>query len=65
MYPAHILESGEIQTVREHCRSTAELAARALRPIWLGFCMILENVKRNSDNIWKRLPGGMKPSGAA
>ena len=35
MYPAHILESGEIQTVREHCRSTAELAARALRPIGL------------------------------
>ena len=29
MYPAHILESGEIQTVREHCRSTAELLAFA------------------------------------
>ena len=35
MYPAHTLESGEIQTVREHCRSTAELAARALRSIGL------------------------------
>lgn len=35
MYPAHILESREIQTVREHCRSTAELAAKALRPIGL------------------------------
>lgn len=35
MYPAHILESGEMQTVREHCRSTAELAARVLRPMGL------------------------------
>ena len=35
MYPAHILETGERQTVREHCRNTAELAANALRPLGL------------------------------
>ena len=35
MYLAHIRESGEKQTVREHCRSTADLAAKALKPIGL------------------------------
>ena len=35
MYPAHILETGERQTVREHCRNTAALAANALRPLGL------------------------------
>ena len=35
MYLAHILESGEKQTVREHCRNAADLAAKALRPIGL------------------------------
>ena len=30
MYPAHIRENGEIQTVREHCRNTAALAAETL-----------------------------------
>ena len=35
MYPAHIRETGERQTVREHCRNTAVLAASALRPLGL------------------------------
>lgn len=35
MYPAHIRETGERQTVREHCRNTAALAATALRPLGL------------------------------
>lgn len=35
MYPAHIRETGERQTVREHCRNTAALAANALRPLGL------------------------------
>ena len=35
MYPAHIRETGERQTVREHCRNTAALAAAALRPLGL------------------------------
>ena len=35
MYPAHIRETGERQTVREHCRNTAELAANALRLLGL------------------------------
>lgn len=35
MYLAHIRESGEKQTVREHCRNTASLAAKALKPIGL------------------------------
>lgn len=35
MYLAHILESGEKQTVREHCWNAADLAAKALRPIGL------------------------------
>lgn len=36
MYPAHIRETGERQTVREHCRNAAAYAAKALRPIGLG-----------------------------
>ena len=35
MYPAHIRENGERQTVQEHCRNTAALAAAALRPLGL------------------------------
>lgn len=35
MYPAHIRETGERQTVQEHCRNTAALAATALRPLGL------------------------------
>ena len=35
MFPAHIRETGERQTVREHCRNTAVLAASALRPLGL------------------------------
>ena len=35
MYPAHIRETGERQTVQEHCRNTAALAAAALRPLGL------------------------------
>ena len=35
MYPAHIRETGERQTVQEHCRNTAVLAASALRPLGL------------------------------
>lgn len=35
MYPAHICETGERQTVQEHCRNTAALAAAALRPLGL------------------------------
>ena len=35
MYPAHIHETGERQTVQEHCRNTAALAATALRPLGL------------------------------
>lgn len=35
MYPAHILGNGERQTVQEHCRNTAKLAANALRPLGL------------------------------
>ncbi len=35
MYLAHIRESWEKQTVREHCRNTASLAAKALKPIGL------------------------------
>ena len=35
MYPAHICETGERQTVREHCRNTAALAAAALRSLGL------------------------------
>ena len=36
MFPAHIRETGERQTVQEHCRNTAALAATALRPLGLG-----------------------------
>ena len=35
MYPAHIRKTGERQTVQEHCRNTAALAAAALRPLGL------------------------------
>ena len=35
MYPAHIRETGERQTVRAHCRNTATLAAGVLRPLGL------------------------------
>ncbi len=35
VYPAHIRPNGERQTVREHCRNTAALAANALRAIGL------------------------------
>lgn len=35
MFPAHIRETGERQTVQEHCRNTAALAATALRPLGL------------------------------
>ena len=35
MYLAHIRENGVCQTVREHCRNTAALAADALRPVGL------------------------------
>ena len=31
MFPAHIRETGERQTVQKHCRNTAALAATALR----------------------------------
>ena len=35
MFPAHIRETGERQTVQKHCRNTAALAATALRPLGL------------------------------
>ena len=41
MYPAHIRETGERQTVQEHCRNTAALAAAALRPLGLEKCAYL------------------------
>ena len=41
MYPAHIRETRERQTVQEHCRNTAALAAAALRPLGLEKCAYL------------------------
>ena len=66
MYPAHILESGEVQTVREHCRSTAELAARALRPIGLTQSAYLDRTAGFSGTKALRLfPGQAHQPGKA
>ena len=37
MYPAHIRETGERQTVQEHCRNTAALAATGARVLLCDF----------------------------
>ncbi len=53
MYPAHIRETGERQTVREHCRGTAALAANTLSSIGLEksayLAGLLHDAGKNKD----------------
>ena len=66
MYPAHIRETGERQTVREHCRNTAALAANALRPLGLEKSAYLagllhdagKNKKEYEDYLLEAAAGG-------
>ena len=66
MYPAHIRETGERQTVREHCRNTAVLAASALRPLGLEKSAYLagllhdagKNKKEYEDYLLEAAAGG-------
>lgn len=66
MYPAHIRETGERQTVREHCRNTAALAANALRPPGLEKSAYLagllhdagKNKKEYKDYLLEAAAGG-------
>ena len=67
MYPAHIRETGERQTVQEHCRNTAALAAAALRPLGLEksayLVGLLHDAGKNKQEYAQYLSG--TPSGAA
>lgn len=66
MYPAHIRETGERQTVQEHCRNTAALAATALRPLGLEKSAYLagllhdagKNKKEYEDYLLEAAAGG-------
>ena len=66
MYPAHIRETGERQTVREHCRKTAALAAGALESIGLEKSAYLagllhdagKNKKEYEDYLLEAAAGG-------
>lgn len=69
MYPAHIRETGERQTVREHCRNTAALAANALRPLGLeksaylaGLLHDAGKTNRSMRNTFRRLSAAGTPS---
>lgn len=69
MFPAHIRETGERQTVREHCRNTAVLAASALRPLGLeksaylaGLLHDAGKTNRSMRNTFRRLSAAGTPS---
>lgn len=57
MYPAHIRETGERQTVREHCRNTAALAATALRPLGLEKSAYLAGLLHDAGKNKKEYEG--------
>ena len=68
MYYAHIHETGAHQTVREHCRNTAALAAAALRSIGLEksayLAGLLHDAGKNKDEYAQYLSAAVSGENA-